>query len=192
MSAPDPTLSRTDLRQRLLAARRAWATCSEAQAAQQALEERLTEVLDQLEPDCLGLYWPMTGEFNPRDVALSARERLGCRLALPCAQREPVALHFRAWDGAEPDGVDGCGLPCPAEGGPIVPDVVLVPCLGYTVEGFRLGYGGGYFDRFLAAHPGVTAIGLGWDQGRLTAAELAPQAHDIALMAVLTESHTWG
>jgi len=87
--------------------------------------------------------------------------------------------------------VDECGLPSP-DGRPADPDVLLVPCLGFTPEGFRLGYGGGYFDRYLADHPEVTAIGLAWDAGRLDAAVLLPQSHDIALMAVLTESHTWG
>ena len=64
---------------------------------------------------------------------------------------------------------------------------MLVPCVGFTDEGFRLGYGGGYFDRYLAAHPEVTAVGLGWALGRLTEAELKPQAHDQPLVGVITE-----
>ena len=71
------------------------------------------------------------------------------------------------------------------------PDVVLVPCVGFTAQGWRLGYGGGYFDRYLAAHPGVTAIGVAWQVGLLSAEQLQAQAHDQALMAVVTEKQTF-
>jgi 5-formyltetrahydrofolate cyclo-ligase len=192
MTMTDPIDARATLRRHLLTARRDWAQTPAAPLAQEALTDRLMAVLAQLEPDGLGLYWPMKGEFNPRGVALAAQAEWGCRLALPFAQREPVAMHYRAWSGEEPDGRDECGLPAPAEGKPVEPDVLLVPCLGFTAEGFRLGYGGGYFDRYLAAHPGVTAIGLAWEAGRLDTAVLAPQAHDLPLMAVLTEAQTWG
>lgn len=148
-------------------------------------------VLVQLEPECLGLYWPMSGEFNPMDIGQAAQTMLGSRLALPFARKNPTQMDFMAWDGQTPQGKDECGIPCPPAGKPVVPDVVLVPCVGFTREAWRLGYGGGYFDRFLAAHPEVTAIGVGWDLGLLDQAELAPQAHDRPLMAVLTESNIW-
>lgn len=154
------------------------------------LEERILSVLAQLEPGVLGVYWPMRGEFNPRGMALRAQAQWDCQLALPFAQREPVAMHFRRWDGSELNTVDECGLPSPA-GKPVEPDVVLVPCVGFTPEGHRLGYGGGYFDRFLAQHPGVTAIGVAWEQARITREELSPQPHDLPLMAVVTEARIW-
>jgi 5-formyltetrahydrofolate cyclo-ligase len=191
MTMTDLPDARAVLRRQLLSARQQWADTPDAITAQEALSARLMAVLAQLEPDELGLYWPVKGEFNPRPVALAAQAQWGCRLALPFARREPVAMHYRAWSGEAPEGVDECGLPSP-DGRPADPDVLLVPCLGFTPEGFRLGYGGGYFDRYLADHPEVTAIGLAWDAGRLDAAVLLPQSHDIALMAVLTESHTWG
>ena len=190
MTSSEPTLDRPALRRRLLAAHQAWCASPEGEAAQGQLEQRLLDVLAQLEPDVLGVYWPMKGEFNPRTLALRAQAQWDCRLALPFAQREPVAMHFRPWDGGELSSVDECGLPSPA-GKPVVPDVVLVPCVGFTPEGFRLGYGGGYFDRYLAAHPGVTVIGVAWEQARLSAVELAPQAHDLPLMAVVTEVQVW-
>lgn len=191
MTTTPPTSPRAELRQRLLSARQTWAQGPAAPAAQAALDKRLAEVLAQLEPDCLGLYWPMKGEFNPRDAARTAQSAWGSRLALPYAEKTPVAMHFRPWSGEAPTVVDACGIPS-TEGKPVVPDVVLVPCVGFTGEGYRLGYGGGYFDRFLADHPGVTAIGLAWDEGLLTRDALAPQAHDIRLMAVVTPSQIWG
>jgi 5,10-methenyltetrahydrofolate synthetase len=65
-----------------------------------------------------------------------------------------------------------------------VPDVVLVPCVGFTREGFRLGYGGGFFDRWLAEHPGVTTIGLAWSGAEV---HFPVEAHDRALTLILTE-----
>lgn len=188
---PDTTPPpRNELRSRLLKARRAWVDTPQAQQAQRALHERLMAVLAQLEPDCLGVYWPIQGEFTPMEAALSAQKAWGTRLALPFANKNPVEMHFRAWDGQAPASTDACGIPT-SDGKPVVPDVVLVPCVGFTAEGWRLGYGGGYFDRFMAVHPEVTAIGLAWEQGRLDEATLAPQAHDLPLLLVLTESNSW-
>jgi 5-formyltetrahydrofolate cyclo-ligase len=69
----------------------------------------------------------------------------------------------------------------------LVPEVVLVPCVGFTASGHRLGYGGGYFDRWLALHPYVTAVGVAWSVGRLDEGELGAQPHDHPLMFVVTE-----
>ena len=181
---------RATWRRQLLQSRRDWATTDAARAAQAELEDRLWSVLEQLEPICLGVYWPIQGEFNPRNIACQAQEAWGTRLALPEASKSPVAMHFLPWDGQEPTRQDACGIPT-GEGKPVVPDVILVPCVGFTPEGWRLGYGGGYFDRFMAAHPEVTAIGIAWDLGRLDAATLAPQAHDQPLLLVITESNSW-
>lgn len=185
-----PTSERAALRQRLLQARRAWADTPGFAEAQSRVHERLMGVLAQLEPSCLGVYWPLAGElageFNPRDAAIQAKALWGCRLALPFARRSPRDMHFVAWDGDAPSRQDDCGIPT-GSGEPVVPDVVLVPCVGFSPEGFRLGYGGGYFDRFLAAHPHVTAVGLAWELGRLTPEALQAQPHDQPLVGVITE-----
>jgi 5-formyltetrahydrofolate cyclo-ligase len=181
---------RSELRQHLLAQRKAWTSGPTAAAAQQELQQRVWTVLSQLEPECLGIFWPMQGEFNPMDVALTAQQQWNCALALPYARRTPVEMHFRSWDGAPLSGKDECGIPSP-EGAVVVPDVVLVPCVGFAVQGWRLGYGGGYFDRFMAAHPEVTAIGVCWEFGKLEESVINPRSHDRALMAVITECNTW-
>lgn len=186
MTTPEQNEVRALLRRRLLSERQQWATTPAVDAAQTALEARLWDVLAQLEPECLGVYSPMKGEFNPRALAVRAQTQWGCHLALPFSQREPVAMHFRAWDGDDLSTVDECGLPSPT-GKPVVPDVVLVPCLGFTADGYRLGYGGGYFDRFMAAHPEVTAIGVGWHFSLLTADAFEPADHDQPLTVVITD-----
>lgn len=188
--APTRGDDRATWRRQLLQSRRDWATTEAAQAAQTRLETRLWSVLGQLEPICLGVYWPIQGEFNPRNIACQAQRAWGTRLALPEASKDPVAMHFLPWDGTEPTRHDGCGIPT-GEGKPLVPDVILVPCVGFTEDGHRLGYGGGYFDRYLAAHPEVTALGVAWRQARLPVGALQPASHDQPLVAVVTEDDTW-
>ncbi|RZL02681.1 MAG: 5-formyltetrahydrofolate cyclo-ligase [Rubrivivax sp.] len=179
-------VTRTELRRQMLVARQAWIQGPLAQAAQSGLEKNVLDVLRRLEPECLGLYWPVQGEFNPRPVALMVQTEWACQLALPWAQREPRQMQYRPWDGTALTTTDECGIPSPS--GPACrPDVVLVPCVGFTQDGYRLGYGGGYFDRYLAAHPDVTAIGVSWSIGELGAEVLQPEAHDMPLLCVLTE-----
>ena len=187
--SPMPPSERAQWRRQLLDARRAWAGTEEASRAQAALEARLWAVLEQLEPACLGVYWPIHGEFNPRNIACQAMRAWGTRLALPDASKSPVAMQFVPWDGGEPTRRDACGIPT-GEGSPVVPDVILVPCVGFTDSGLRLGYGGGYFDRYLAAHPEATALGVAWSQARLPEGALQAAAHDQPLVAVVTEHDT--
>jgi len=166
---------RPTLRRELLAARRDFAASPAFQTAQAALATPLRELLEQLEPELLGVYWPLNGEFDPGPLPWPR--------ALPFARREPAEMVFRRWDGGAPAVQDECGI-ASSTGAVAVPDVVLVPCVGFTREGFRLGYGGGYFDRWLAAHPGVTTIGLAWSGAET---RFAIEAHDRALTLVLTE-----
>jgi len=171
---------RAPLRQQLKAARRDWLASPAGQAAPAGVLRQLAPLLEQLEPLCLGLYWPLDGEFD----APALLPRLpGVQLALPFAQRDERQMHYRRWDGRAPTLQDEMGI-ATSNGAPADPDVVLVPCLGYTREGFRLGYGGGFFDRWLAKHPGVTAVGLAWSVGEC---QFAAEPHDQALAVIVTE-----
>lgn len=183
---PQPPVphSRSELRQELLARRKAWAATPATHAAALTLGRSLHQVLEQLEPQCLGLYWPLDGEFNAVDALLPHTEALACPLALPFAYKNPRRMDYRRWDGQPPAVQDECGIGSSA-GAAVQPDVVLVPCVGFTAEGYRLGYGGGYYDRWLAAHPGVISVGLAWNLGRT---QFAIEPHDQALTLVLTET----
>jgi 5-formyltetrahydrofolate cyclo-ligase len=108
------------------------------------------------------------------------------RLALPFVHKSPPRMEYRAWDGAPPVRHDEVGIPS-AAGEAVTPDVVLVPCLGFTDEAYRLGYGGGYFDRWLAANPHVTALGVAWEGGRIEPSLFAAQPHDVPLTLVVTQ-----
>ncbi len=157
-----------------------------AAEAAATLARHLARVLTELEPELLGLYWPHRSEFNAPGAVLADATLAKLSMSLPFARRDPVQMHYRAWDGATPTFVDECGLPT-STGAAVQPDVVLVPCVAFTPEGYRLGYGGGYFDRWLAQHPHATAIGVAWSGSEVQAKALDVQAHDQALTLIVTE-----
>ena len=177
---------RVALRRRLGEARERFVAGDDRLRAQDALAAHLGAVLAELMPTVLGLYWPLRSEFNAVVPCLADARLNPVTLALPWARRTPVDMHYRAWDRLPPRATDECGIPG-SDGPRVTPDVVLVPCLGFTREGWRLGYGGGYFDRWLAANPHVTALGVAWSVGELASGEFTPQPHDQALMLVVTE-----
>ncbi len=179
-------LTRPALRAQLLSARERFAASAESSAANETIARELGRVIDRLEPECLGLYWAMRSEFNAAALWRDDKIDTTFTLALPFARREARQMHYRAWDGQAPRAVDECGIAA-SDGEPVVPDVVLVPCVGFTAGGYRLGYGGGYFDRWLAAHPHVTAVGVAWSVGRVADADFTPEAHDQPLALVVTE-----
>jgi 5-formyltetrahydrofolate cyclo-ligase len=174
------------LRERLMAARERFVSSPEVSAAQQALGGELMQIIDRLEPECLGLYWAMRSEFNAAALWQADKPGTTLPLALPFARRAGRLMQFRMWDGQAPRLQDECGIPT-SDGPEVVPDVVLVPCVGYTASGFRLGYGGGYFDRWLAAHPHVTAVGVAWSVCEMGESDFVPEPHDLALTLVVTE-----
>lgn len=151
-----------------------------------SLARHLTATLKDLEPELLGLYWPHRSEFNAPALVLDDATLAKLSMALPFAQRTTVQMHYRGWNGAAPTITDECGIPS-SDGARVVPDVVLVPCVGYTDSGHRLGYGGGYFDRWMAQHPDVTTIGIAWSGSAIDAAQLDAQPHDQPLTLILTE-----
>lgn len=185
---PDhPAPDRAALRRDLLVARERFVQSPAAAAAAQALQAHLDALLARLEPACLGVYWPMRSEFNAARRWCADQGQAAPALALPCALRAPPSMHYRAWDGGTPAARDEFHLPT-GDGPRVIPDVVLVPCVGVTDDGYRLGYGGGFFDRYLAAHPDTTAVGVAWSVGRLAPGQFTPEPHDQPLMLVVTEA----
>ena len=184
--ADPPDSARRLLRRRLLAERVVLDNGPDSALNHAALTRHLQTVVARLEPQCLGLYWPIRSEFNaPAALAVDVM-RAGGSLALPFTRRTPREMHYRRWDGQPPTVPDECGI-ASTDGESVVPDVVLAPCVGFTDQGFRLGYGGGYFDRWMAAHPEATVVGVAWSATRVEAAAFGVQAHDKALMLIVTE-----
>ncbi|RKP49552.1 5-formyltetrahydrofolate cyclo-ligase [Trinickia fusca] len=179
--------SKAELRKALLAARRAAAAQSEAGAA---LGERLSEVLARYAPHTVGFYWPLAGEFDARAtlahwLTLDARRQA----ALPVVAMKGYALAFHAWTPDTPMRVGHHRIPEPDTTPAVEPDLLLVPCVGFDRDGYRLGYGGGYYDRTLAAWPGASkpvTIGIAYEACRVAA--LPRELHDMPLDAVVTEA----
>lgn len=141
----------------------------------------------------IGLYHA-TADEAPTSAYARFFYEAGHSIALPRTSSGEGEMHFRAYTDpfAESDLEAGpFGLIQPSAKAALVqPDVVFVPLLGFTDAGQRLGQGGGFYDRWLAAHPGVTAIGLAWDvQLRET---LPTEPHDHALAAIVTPSRLYG
>jgi 5-formyltetrahydrofolate cyclo-ligase len=179
--------TRAALRSNSLARREAFVMSAEAAAAESAQAAHLRRLLIELEPQTLGLYWPLRCEFNAPLALCDQMASANVTMALPYARRKPVEMHYRRWNGAPPSARDECNM-ATADGAVLVPDVMLVPCVAFTKSGHRLGYGGGYFDRWLAAHPQVTSVGLAWAASEITEAEFAAQPHDQALTLVVTQN----
>lgn len=144
--------------------------------------------LDQIVPTTPGtivsVYWPIKAEPDLRPWMHAASER-GLCVALPVALALGQALVFREWrPGAEM--TRGLwNIPYPADGALVAPTVVLAPLLGFDGDCFRLGYGGGFFDRTLAAlDPKPLTIGVGYATGALRT--IHPQPHDIPMDWIVT------
>lgn len=137
----------------------------------------------------ISVYWPIRAELNLRPW-MGTLHRRGARVALPVVERVAAPLVFRAW---EPDTAMERGhwnIPVPPPSAPtLVPDIAVAPLVGWDGGGYRLGNGGGYFDRTLAVlSPRPFVVGVGIEAARL--ATIYPQPHDIAMDAIVTETGT--
>ena len=136
----------------------------------------------------VSVYWPIRGEPDLRPW-MHALFQSGKRVALPVAIELAQPLVFREW---RPDARLARGLwgiPYPADGEVMVPNVVIAPVVGYDQQCYRLGYGGGFFDRTLARlNPKPLTIGVGYPGAALRT--IFPQPHDIPMDWVVTGSAT--
>jgi 5-formyltetrahydrofolate cyclo-ligase len=172
-------------RQRLLTLRTR-APAAERRLWGQRIEARLRSLLDKRTNFILGVYWPFQAEFDPRPL-IDWLVATGSAVALPAVTDKKGPLEYRAWRPGE-ELVDGVwGIPVPKAREIVLPQVVLAPLVGFDRRSYRLGYGGGYFDRTLAAlSPRPLAIGVGFEMARI--ATIYPQAFDIPMDIVVTET----
>ena len=130
--------------------------------------------------------WPIKHEPDVRGL-LAAWARAGVRTALPVVVAEGQPLAFREWIPETPLAPDRYGIPTPTAGEWLTPDLILLPLNGFDAAGYRLGYGGGYFDRTLAAlAPRPLAVGVGFEINRIDS--IRPEAHDQRLDWIVTEN----
>ncbi|MFL9988247.1 5-formyltetrahydrofolate cyclo-ligase [Paraburkholderia sediminicola] len=155
-----------------------------------ALNRRVLDALKHYGVSSVGFYWPLAGEFDTRTaIAIWLAADSQREAGLPIVKERGAPLEFHEW---APDMAMKIGhhkIAEPTSGRVVVPDLLFVPCVGFDADGFRLGYGGGYYDRTLAAWPGPkkpVTVGIAYEACRTDA--LQREAHDIPLDLIVTEA----
>lgn len=159
---------------------------AERQSVAAEVADVLNRVIDPRPGVIISLYWPFRGELDLRGWMQGAHEK-GARIALPLVVAKAQPLMFREWwPGCEMErGV--WNIPNPANTPEITPTVVLSPLVGFDPACYRLGYGGGFFDRTLAAlTPRPMVIGVGHPGAAIPT--IYPQPHDIPMDMIVTGS----
>ena len=137
-------------------------------------------------PRMMAFCWPIKHEPDVRAV-VESWAGLGVRAALPVVLAPDRPLVFREWTADSRLEADRYGIPTPVDGDFVQPDMILLPLNGFDAAGYRLGYGGGYFDRTLATlSPRPLAVGVGFEINRLPS--IRPEAHDQRLDWIVTEN----
>jgi len=179
----DNTAWRRALRRDMVARRAAL-----SQADHAGLSARIVEHLVAAlpVPGIVAFCWPIKHEPDVRAV-VDLWAATGTRAALPVVIAENTALAFREWTANTPLEADRYGIPTPVSGAWLMPNLILLPLNGFDAAGYRLGYGGGYFDRTLAAlSPRPLAVGVGFEINRLDS--IQPESHDQRLDWIVTEA----
>ncbi len=168
----------------VLIERRLALPAGERAARSEAITAALLAALPSHSGALIGFYWPFKGEYDPRALVRLLHAQ-GMRLALPVVVQKAKPVIFREWWPGTPMANGFWNIPVPAAGEPVAPDVLLVPVVGFDRQNYRLGYGGGYYDRTLAALTRPRTIGVGFELSRI--ATIHPQPHDIPMDQVVTE-----
>lgn len=180
----EPTRDKKTLRRQLQAER---LTLLDRHAKAMQLQEVLRVWLATRSEVAIGAYWSIKGEFDALPALYRWSEVDDERLiGLPVVNRETKQLAFHMWyPGCEME-EDAYGIPKPKDTLVFQPQLLLVPCVGYGPGGLRLGYGGGFYDRTLAAvQPRPVTVGVGYSHGYVP--WLQAEAHDVPLDYILTE-----
>ncbi|MEY3035935.1 MAG: hypothetical protein RLZ34_545 [Pseudomonadota bacterium] len=192
-SEPSVALRRA-LREQLLALRQGM---EDRTATDLALQRVIRVWLVERSDQAIGAYWPIKGEFDCLPALFRWQEAgreadaIGAfqhrRIGLPVVNKTDRTLAFHAWYPGCPMQEDAYGIPKPKDTDIIEPTLLFVPCVGYSVGGYRLGYGGGFYDRTLAAlNPRPFTVGLAYASGYVE--DFEPQPHDVPLDAILNEN----
>ena len=175
---------KTALRKQLMAARAAISASDKAQC-DAVIGARVLDWVQAAGVRAIGVYWPLRGEpeLAPCYAALAAR---GVQLLLPVVLERGAALGFAEWIPGDAMVKDQMGVAVPAQLRMVArPGALLIPCLGFNAQHFRLGYGGGYYDRTLAPTPRPLTAGVAY---ACLLADFPGAPHDVALDRIITEA----
>jgi 5,10-methenyltetrahydrofolate synthetase len=171
-------------RQRLVAERLSLPADQRRRHAE-AIGRHLSAALGNVQGRTVGVYWPFRGEPSLR----SWMEQIhagGAQCALPVVVEHHAPLVFRSWRPGAAMASGIWNIPVPADGIGVLPDVMVSPVVGFDPACFRLGYGGGYYDRTLAAMAGrPLVVGVGFAMAAVPT--IHPLPHDIRMQFIVTE-----
>ncbi len=175
---------RREARRKLLAARAAM-----TMAVRADLSRRLIEQLEPLlkdRPAPISFYWPIKAEPDLKPL-MRELDEAGIDVCLPVCIQHGEPLAFRRWAKGAKMERGFWDIPVPADPTEVQPRTLIAPIVGYDGAGYRLGYGGGFFDRTLAKFGGAAeAIGIGFSLFRLDT--IHPQPHDMRMARIVTEA----
>lgn len=172
------------LRRSLLALR-----CSLDDAKRAPWDQKIREYIEQHLQihalSSLGVYFSTRNEPDLTELYASL-SRKGMILSLPIVTGKASPLQFATWKPGDPLVKDNFGIPTPKNQEWVsLPQALLIPCVGFTRNRFRLGYGGGYFDRTLEQQPRPHTIGIAY---ACLEASFPVQEYDIPLDWIITET----
>lgn len=149
------------------------------------IDRHLSREFGALAQGVLAFCWPIRNEYDARHIVKTLRER-GALTALPVLVAPKAPLAFREWFPGVPLAEGPLGIPYPVGSRELQPDHVLLPMNGWDANGYRLGYGGGYFDRTLASLASKPmVIGVSYECARIET--IHPQPWDVPVDWVVTE-----
>ena len=184
MQADELKLWRKAERQRLIAARSALDQAT-LERYRRRVDTHLRRSFPGLASAKLAFCWPIKGEYDARHLVRALRE-LGALAALPVVVAQKQPLVFREWHPGAEMAIGPLEIPYPANSAEVVPDAVLLPMNGWDDAGYRLGYGGGFFDRTLVnLQKKPVTIGVAYEMARMQT--IHPQSWDIPVDWVVTE-----
>ena len=186
----DSLAVRAAIRRERLAARQALASdLGLYTSCSRQIEQHLLQWFSQRTLGSLAFCMAIRGEVDLAPVATRLIS-LGWEAAVAVTSKPAAALVFRAWTPQAVMTLDHHGIAVPDTDLVAAPDILLIPLLAYDSEGFRLGYGGGYFDRTLAGlstrMPRPLAVGVGFALAEVES--VLPQSHDQQLDFIITEN----
>ncbi len=181
-TARDVARFRKAERERLYAERRAVPSDLRAELTA-AICQQLDRLLREVSGQRIAAYWPIRGEPDLRVWMTKAHER-GAVIGLPVVIERAAPLEFHEWKPRCKMTRGDWNIPVPVERNPITPDIVVAPLVGVDESGYRLGNGGGYYDRTLAAqNPKPIVIGVGFGFCRMKS--IYPMPWDIQMDRVI-------
>lgn len=158
---------------------------AERSTGSERIASGLDRAIGKVSGRIVSVYWPIRGEPDLRNWAIRVIER-GGRIALPVVIKKGWPLEFRIWAPGDPLERGVWNILVPSHGPSVQPDIVIAPVVGFDDATYRLGYGGGFFDRTLAAMPRKPFV-VGIGHARCRVPTIYPQPHDVPMDVIVTD-----